>query len=554
MRVMIGDSLTKVLREPDEGAAVLREPPARLRAACNERASFQVVIEATRKALRGVTVTVSDLEHTDGVGSIAHSRAQVNPVGYVETGPPAYEVNRTGWWPDPLLPPRPSDVEQDTRQPFWVTVHVPQKAAPGVYTGAVTISAEGTDHQVAPVELRVWDFALAPTPPLPSAVAIYPEVLARWYGQERAEESTLRSYWDMLFTHRLSSDEIGEPLGKGIEDVLEGRDKGPWDYTAIDRRLRYCFRRGLTAFQAARLPGFLTEGPDLNDEQQQRAVAYLRDYAQHLEASGWLDRAFVMVWDEPRDHLAEQVRKELEVIHRAHPRLRGRLDGPVTGPLVERCEDQVDTWGLHMMNVVRGGSDAEANIRRWRERGNVIWLYVACDTHHPYPNVFIDYPLMDCRVLPWLYWRYGIEGFLYWSANFFGEANLAGGGPEEKWPNRPWVAANFVETWSGGRREYNGDGQLVYPGPEGTALSSLRLEALRDGMQDYEYLWLLRRGIRMLEATGLEADLASEAARWLEDQPIARTFDDWCRDPAELLAAREELGALLERVLEAARP
>jgi hypothetical protein len=246
------------------------------------------------------------------------------------------------------------------------------------------------------------------------------------------------------------------------------------------------------------------------------------------------------------------VLKELQVVHRAHPDLRARLDGPVTGPVVDLCQDQVDVWGLHMLNIARGGAEAEDNIRRWRERGNVIWMYVACDTHHPYPNVFIDYPLIDCRVLPWLYWRYDIEGLLYWSANAFGEDNLKGAGPEDKWPNRPWVSANFVEGWEGRRREYNGDGHLLYPGPDGAALSSLRLEALRDGMQDYEYLWLLRRGMKMLDAAGLDPELSAEAAQSAGGRQIARSFEDWCRDPAELFAAREKLGRLVERVFRAA--
>ncbi len=552
MQVFVADSLTKVWREPEAGETPLKQGEAELAAARNERESVQVVAEAGDRALRGVNVAVSELRQEGGAGVIPADHISVNPVGYVETHRPAYPVDRVGWWPDPLLPPGPVDVEAGRRQPFWITVYVPKTAPAGRYAGVITVSAEGLPDQTVPLELTVWDFALGDTPPLPSAVAIYEEELARFYGWSEVPESVLRNYWDMLFTHRLSSDDLGTPIPGGMDAVLDGKVSPPFDYRTFDERLEYCLPRGLTAFQAARLPGFLSDGPDLTEEQQARAVAYLRDLSNHLEERGWLDKAFAMVWDEPRDECAPQVLKELQVIHRANPRLRSRLDGPVTGPLVDLCEDEVDIWGMHILNLARGGEKAKANMDRWRREGRVLWMYVACDVHHPYPNIFIDYPLMDCRVLPWLFWKYDIQGFLYWSANYWGKENLKGNSPQDKWPHRPWVAANFTNEWEGKRNEFNGDGQLIYPGPDGAALSSIRLEALRDGMEDYEYVWLLEKGLRKLEKSGSDQELAAEARRWLENQPVVRSFTDWCHDPGALLNARRDLADLIVRVTRAA--
>jgi len=552
MKISVADSLTKVTREPESGERPLAAGPVHLRAARNERESFQVVVEAGGAPLRRVLATVSPLAHASGQGSIALQSILVNPVGYVETEGPAYRVSRVGWWPDPLLPPEPVDVEAGRRQPFWITVHVPEEAQPGSYRGRVTVSADGIAEQTVALELTVWDFALARTPPLPSAIALYTEAIGAFHGQRPASEKTLRSYWDMMFSHRLSSDDLGSPLDQGMTAVIEGREKPPDDYADFDQRLGYCFPRGLTAFQAARLPGFQTEGPDLTQLQQERAIAYLREFANHLEARGWLDRAFVMVWDEPKDSYAGQVLKELQIIHRAHPKLRTRLDGPVTGPLVEAVQEEVDIWGLHMLNIARGGAEAWENIERWRKQNRVLWIYVACDVHHPYPNVFIDYPLVDCRILPWICWKYDFQGFLYWSANFWGGENVRGADPSKKWPNRPWVSANFVNHWGGRSNKFNGDGHLLYPGPDGTALSSLRLEALRDGMEDYEYLWLLGKGIEKLRSQGEGEDLAAEASSFLSGQSIVESFTEWCKEAEELARAREKLAELIVRVQKAA--
>jgi len=552
MKVSIADSLTKLTREPEPGERPLTAGPVRLGAARNERESFQVVVEADGAPLRGVLATVSALAHESGRRTIAPQSILVNPVGYVETEGPAYRVSRVGWWPDPLLPPGPVDIEAGRRQPFWITVHVPDDAPPGSYRGRITVSAEGAAEETVALELTVWDFALAPTPPLPSAIALYTGAIGAFHGQRPVSEQTLQSYWDMMFTHRLSSDDLGSPLDEGIGPVIAGRGIPPDDYGLFDSRLEYCFPRGLTAFQAARLPGFQTEGPDLTALQQERVVAYLGKFAKHLEARGWLDRAFVMVWDEPKDSYAGSVLKELQTIHRVHPKLRTRLDGPVTGPLVEAVQEEVDIWGLHMLNIAHGGAEAWENIARWRKQNRVLWMYVACDVHHPYPNLFIDYPLIDCRILPWICWKYDFQGFLYWSANAWGGENVRGADRGGKWPNRPWVAANFVNHWGGRTNKFNGDGHLLYPGPDGTALSSVRLEALRDGMEDYEYLWLLGKAVEKLRGKSEHEALAAQASQLLAGQPIVTSFTEWSTNHEELSATREKLAELIVRVQKAA--
>jgi hypothetical protein len=66
---------------------------------------------------------------------------------------------------------------------------------------------------------------------------------------------------------------------------------------------------------------------------------------------------------------------------------------------------------------------------------------------------------------------------------YWGDENVAGR-DGKKWPEVPW------ET----KPCRSGDGYLVYPAPGGTAFwPSVRLEQLRDGIEDYETLCLLKR-------------------------------------------------------------
>ena len=67
--------------------------------------------------------------------------------------------------------------------------------------------------------------------------------------------------------------------------------------------------------------------------------------------------------------------------------------------------------------------------------------------------------------MPWLAWKYGLDGYLRWAVNIY---------PEDIW-NQP------LFTWP------SGDMFFVYPGQEGP-LDSMRWELLRQGIQDYEAL------------------------------------------------------------------
>ncbi len=93
----------------------------------------------------------------------------------------------------------------------------------------------------------------------------------------------------------------------------------------------------------------------------------------------------------------------------------------------------------------------------------------------------IEWPAIDHRLLLWQNQKYGVTGFLYWGLDTWRD-NLAG---EKRWPEVKWNPA----TWrNDAGKAHNGDGQLLYPGPNRQPLSSIRLENFRDGCEDYEYL------------------------------------------------------------------
>lgn len=124
-----------------------------------------------------------------------------------------------------------------------------------------------------------------------------------------------------------------------------------------------------------------------------------------------------------------------------------------------------------------------------QEKGEEYWFYNCMSAQFwNYPNMFIDYPAAYQRVLPWLAFLYGMEGFLYWETTY-----------SMRLEKNPWEDQYQFMS--------NGDGNLLYPGVPGlhgltrhTPVPSLRMVLLREGMEDYEYLKLLEQKAGYQEA------------------------------------------------------
>jgi hypothetical protein len=99
---------------------------------------------------------------------------------------------------------------------------------------------------------------------------------------------------------------------------------------------------------------------------------------------------------------------------------------------------------------------------------------------------------MDPVMVPWITARYHMNGILYWATNFWNQT-------PDPWLDPVTYISGFdcSNGWV-----LNGEGSLIYPGNHTKrytgqpdvdgAVSSIRFELLREGIEDYEYLWLLK--------------------------------------------------------------
>jgi len=102
----------------------------------------------------------------------------------------------------------------------------------------------------------------------------------------------------------------------------------------------------------------------------------------------------------------------------------------------------------------------------------------------------------------------------------------------KRWPEVPWNTFTFYN--------YNGDGLLIYPGPDETPYPSMRLSHIRDGVEDFEYLALLADLTNRLRRQQPGSKLIARAEEILRINPELAT--DWTRftKSAEVIEAERE--------------
>ncbi|HUB06965.1 MAG TPA: DUF4091 domain-containing protein [Myxococcales bacterium] len=511
---------------------------ASLDAGRGECADFQIAVRAGPEGLPDVTADAGSFRPALG----AHLSLAREVTLHLDR--PSGPDGATGDWPDPLIPQVDAYVGE-RRNAFpvslaagqllaiWAEVCVPQGAPPGERRASVVLESAGTGFAEVPVVLRVHRFAIPATSTLPTSFGLsLPSLLAQHHPATPAEaDALLRRYAVAALRHRLSLHALSlrpppftrGPGGLKLDFTGYDRELGPLlDGTAVRSGARF------TSTDVRLAPGLATDA---------EKIAYLRATAEHLRSRGWLDRAFLYAADEPSPPDFPKVVALARLAHEADPELRVL----VTVPLQRALEGSVDIWTVNVNCLVVKDDPAEfcplrapfADYAPRLRGGESLWWYLSCSSHgcggaiprsardyfRGWPDLVIDVPGSRNRAMGPLAYRYGIEGELYYdTVGAYRDGD-------------PWRS---VYRFGG-----NGDGTLFYPGTPDriggrtdVPVESIRLELVRDGLQDFEELALARK-----LGEGAFADRL--AAEWV---PSATEVDV---TPARRIALRAQL---LERL------
>jgi hypothetical protein len=531
-----------------------------LAAARNEWESFQILLRSDTR-VAGVTLEPDDLIGPGGA-VIPSQEAYLYRQHQFEITTPSWGVTHftPGWYPDPLIPFKhpitkvpltnpanllavPFDLPARQTHGFLVDLYAPPGTPPGDYKGTYVIKSGSDVISKVPVTLAVWDFSLPKVPTLQTSFWA-PEHQMRhlaWlkglqyppaYWEEVAHQCnelvtrhgikpTLEAYSIYLALNPDASFTLGPYYTGLIQDFIDG-----YGMNVIQIPFRGCPTIKDVVFGTAWYDENTFDPGTFTQYQHDRLVSYVSSWDDVIDdLMGTGDILFyIYLCDEPNTEAAyDYVRTlggairgaglehlEVLVVEQTVP------DNPGWGDLY----GAVDIWVPHFNSF----DPASAATRRLL--GESIWTYTALTTWGGGLSWQTDLPLLNYRIPAWISWRHEITGLLYWSMAYWWEPGF----PD------PWdTARTYTNVYMGNTYYYNGDGVLVYPadkvGYDGIA-PGLRLKAVRDAIEDYEYLVIL-------DGMGLHNEAMAIV------QPLADSFTGFETDPAAYEKARIELAGLI---------
>lgn len=487
----------------------------KLSMARNEFEGFQVVVYPMLKDLKNVHFTWTDLTNENG---------NTIPTTDMEYFIEDWYLLRRNWLTrdvffggklyetvDPLIPARPVPLKRHVHTPFFFRVRTKPETPAGIYHGTITIQADNAKPVELSLEVKVWPYTIPEKWNFHTMGQFIWGNVKRFHGED-FNDDLVKKYYDFLLEHRFS------PTEQYIR-ILSPR-------TMLDE----CLKRGMNTIY---LNGNFT-GRDAEMEQVKKDYETIKE----LRA---LDNTLMYIGDET-DKWDEMCRRA-NLIHAQLPGVMVMIGGSFPH---EELTGHIDIYD----SQIGGGSkvyslqqDNAHLIRQSQQRGEEFYWYVAAGPSYPHPNVQVEYPLIASRVLFWMTWKYSVTGFEYYCYNIW-ERNYSSN-PTKRYPNVKWNADGWSRGWP-----TNGDGMLFYPGP----ITSLRFEAIRDGIEDWESHLVLRDCVKAVvnrKDASKYRTLIDKAERLLKvNEEIVTDFSHYTLNPERLLAERERLGNLIAQFAE----
>lgn len=491
----------------DDAVPGQTDSEVRVFAAQNEFEPFQVVVKPA--ASGSVAVDIGDF----GSGITT----EIHQVKYVYIDQATDSLGQTGDYPDPLWPIEKGDsvtVTANENTAFWFTLYVPQGVPVGDYTANVQIGG-----QSIPVRLHVFGFAISTEPHVKSQMNFSHNTILNKYSVP----GTSTEYWmyvDMMkqffLDHRLTPKSALWPGGVTSSsggtaypfidyDCDTGQLSDPhgiWGFESpAQKYLDGDAMRDNTGFPSFMAATFVHNDP--SDDQrpatwceQTRTASdwlqnpdsayntawfdYIGDLETYLDNQGYLDKAYYYMANEPQDQADyDAVAWFSQELKQAAPDFKLMVSEPPRPEIYDHPTHtgaKIDIW-LPVLNQY----DPDESHERARTYNEETWVYFLHGTRPPYFNpITLDHPGVESKLIGWFIWKYRIRGLAYYSFNY--------------WGDNPWT-----DPMAYGQ---NGNRFMFYPPSESNKaiaygsnnhrlVPSIRLELMRDSLEDYEYLYVL---------------------------------------------------------------
>lgn len=522
MKLIASNPLAKVLRMSAPEASA---PALRFDGALGETVSAQAVL-LPGDVVDKVTAQVSTLTSADGKTNITPV-VRLQWVRYMDITKNSADVPLDELVgkapisiPDPFWEDAERSIEPKLPQPLWIEMELPTNASPGEYNGELIVIG-GKERCSLPISVLVRGFSMPEVR--------HQKVMQWWdvpgHGFEQLKPGT-EEYWkhlegmcELVRRHRQTDVRVEWGL---IERKTNEKGEAYWDTALFEKFMDIVLKSGVRAVQFA-ANGRHTKyqlDPESRTEAVEDNMGRLAAVQQVVVKRGWQGRVLTSLADEPFIYHEKTYQELYRRAHKIAPDVK----------VIEAIEtDNIGDLDVYVPKL--------SHLNLWwprfeelKRQGREVWFYTCCHPQGRYPNRFLDEPLVAARELHWIGYLYGLDGYLHWGLNWF----TAGADPYTEKGANPWDLPP-------------GDSQVAYPGRDGF-VGSLRLSAMRDGLQDYEYLWTLENQLR-----ALRSHLGDDAS-WLEPRQrplelcrrVVQSFYDHTRDPKLLLDTREAIADEIE--------
>lgn len=457
-------------------------------AARGESESFQLVIVNGSKPMVSGRVRLLPLRNKKAVINVTDMNLW--SVEYVRLDKPSKgtDVKPNALVPDPLVQCDTLTISPYDHQTVWVTVHVPRDAISGRYEAHVEVYAPGFEMTRVPVILDVMDFELPIRPALRTSFGLW--------GKKGI---------DYAYEMDRNSAEFREMHQRYAEALLQyritPRDFPGYDPSKPDQYFQWVQKR--LAMGATILTCPFQESPPV----------WFKSFWQKLKAKGLADMLYVRPGDEPTPPRFKKIIDSVESWRDVAPEINMQVAG--NEATSNKMNGTINAW----CPLTSGYDPYWA--RQRQQKGEEVWWYVCNVPMEPFANFKIDQQAICHRILFWQTFANNIDGLLYWNV-----INYRDGDP---WRQTPY--------WSGS----SGDGALFYPGNHGP-LPSIRLEVMRDGIDDYDYLHILQKLIQKAHTMGANTAEVREAEAAMAINAICGDLRYYTRDVNTLLQRRLLIG------------
>ncbi len=409
------------------------------------------------------------------------------------------------------------DMAAETTRPVWISIEPPRDAEPGLYTGCLGVKARGGISLAFDLDLEVLPLTLPPPGEWEFHLDLWqnPFAVARYHHVEPWSpefflllEPVLRMLAE-AGQKCLTTSIIHQPWGGQTFDPFETMvtwtrlEDGSFsfDYSVFDRYVEFGAQCGLdkwiNCYSMVPWTNRIRYRDAATGDHVETTVKpgepvfeefwkpFLRDFARHLRKKGWLERTVIAMDERPLDLM----RPTIDLVRRTAPGLGIAL----AGHNLPALKDDIDDWCVFLSPPL---DPAIVKERAARSRVETTF-YVCCGPKRP--NTFTFSPPAESAWMGLHAASQHYTGFLRWAYN--------------SWVEEPLLDTNHV-TWPAG------DCFLVYPGPR----SSIRFERLREGIQEYEKIRILRG---MAGRKGM-----SEALSELDAALALFTYESALKEPA----------------------